>query len=497
MSEVAFDEQQVAKASRIGAGCLTLFALPFVGVGIFATVELVRGLLGDNTSGMPPGFALLFALAFGGSGLAIIGMGRYGARKLRETAALRADRPAEPWRWRADWAEGTARSPQTAGAIGIGVFAFLWNVISAPVLFFIPEEVADGNTVALVGLLFPLVGLGLIVWAARLYIRQRKYRGTHVALPVVPVRPGTALAATLHTRFPGGPPATMLLRLSCIHRTVTGSGDDRSVNERPIWQDERELAGMDIAMDFDGARVPVDFEIPADAPSTTPGDGDNRILWRLDASAETPGVDYAETFELPIFASADVSETVDAATLEETESKLALAGDADATAPADPTIRIEPAGSGIEIFSSPGRNRSPMWPLLLFLVLWWGFIILMTKLGAPIFFPLVFGLFGVLIGWFAIDLLFTSIRTQVTGSGFAVRTEGLGFRRVKEIARDDVKAVAVKVGMSQSKTATQTARAWHDVEIRHTGGKTAIARHIPTRSEAEWVARVVRTAAGL
>lgn len=495
------DPERTARSTRWGMGCVTLFALPFVAVGAFAAVELVRGLTGGTPSAMPPGFAAIFALAFGGAGIGIIAAARYGAKKAVAEAASRAERPDEPWLWRDDWAEGRARSPQRAGATAMIAFAFMWNVISAPVLFILPDEVSGGNTAALFGLLFPLVGVGLIIAAARLYIRSRKYRGTEVELGALPIVPGATFEGTLHARFGHGAPEVLSLTLSCIRRRVTGSGKNRNTSERVLWQEEQRVEGWDIAVDFEEARVPFAFEIPDAAPTTTPGSGDDRILWRLDAHAATPGVDYAESFELPVFTPDHVRFTVPSSdAFEEMESRLA-AGDPDAppVRPVSPTIVIRPADpAGTEFISSPNSGRASVWPITLFLLIFWGATIFMWRADAPFLFPVVFGIFGMLLLYGAVDLAFGTTRTLVAADGVTVRTQALGMGKTRHIPLGDVRLVGVKVGMSQGTTATQSAKAWHQVEIRRAdGGGVTAARHIPTRGEAEWVAAELRRAIGL
>jgi hypothetical protein len=43
--------------------------------------------------------------------------------------------------------------------------------------FFLPAELAKGNRLALIGLIFPFVGVGLLVWAVRATLRWRKRIG--------------------------------------------------------------------------------------------------------------------------------------------------------------------------------------------------------------------------------------------------------------------------------------------------------------------------------
>jgi hypothetical protein len=500
MTQPTLDLERAARTARLGAGCITLFALPFLLVGVSAAVELVRGLAGRNPSGMPPGFAAVFALGFGGAGIGMIAAGRYGVARATRAAENLSSRPDQPWLWREDWAHNRALSPQRAGATAFAMFAFLWCVISAPVLFIVPGEVAKGNTAAWFGMLFPMVGVGLIIGAARMAIRSRKYRGTAVEFAGVPIVPGKPFAGTLLARFDAGPPERLELALSCIRRRVTGSGRNRNVSEHVLWQDERSIESHDIGIEFGEARVPFSFDIPAQAPPTTPGDGRDRVLWRLDARAATPGVDYAESFELPVFRPDEPAGTNTATTdFDEIAHRLTRADvDSPATPPAKPTIVIRPADPvGTEFISRPGRERPSVLPLFVFLVVLWGAVVFMLRVDAPLLFPLVFGAFGLLLVVLAIDLALRTVHTVVTGDGVSVRDRALGIGRTRHVALDEVTDVVVKVGMSRGQSATQAAKAWHDVAILRTEGRPIpVARYIGSRTEAEWVAAELRHAIG-
>ncbi len=72
----------------------------------------------------------MFALVFGGVGLALAFGGGIGARKLAEKRELEARYAGQPWRWRADWSAGAVRSSSRATAYGTAGFAVLWNVVA-------------------------------------------------------------------------------------------------------------------------------------------------------------------------------------------------------------------------------------------------------------------------------------------------------------------------------------------------------------------------------
>ena len=49
------------------------------------------------------------------------------------------------------------------------------------------------------------------------------------------------------------------------------------------------------------ATIPVDFDVPSDLPQTNDPHRGGRIFWRVDVAAELPGLNYRDTFLVPVF----------------------------------------------------------------------------------------------------------------------------------------------------------------------------------------------------
>jgi hypothetical protein len=139
----------------------------------------------------------------------------------------------------------------------------------------------------------------------------------------------------------------------------------------------------------------------------------------------------------------------------------------------------------------------PLWPGILFLLVWCVFLGVLVAIDAPLFFTAVFGVFAVLILRGIIELAFGTTRTTITGDAVVVERSTLGRRRVRRIARAAIIAVQVKVGTTMNGPSGKASRAWHDVKIRHEDGDLRVVRHVPTRSEAEWLAAEMRKLLGL
>src|SRR5262249_26932959 len=143
-----------------------------------------------------------------------------------------------------------------------------------------------------------------------------------------------------------------------------------------------------------GTTIPIAFAIPADARQCDDHDPNDRVLWRLEVSADVPGIDYASAFEVPVF------RTAESATPRTESEEVA---DRDPLAPAvyrqPATSRIEVTSNrrGTEIFYPAARNPGVAISLTVFLLIWCVSIWACIYFKAPIFFPIVFGVFGILI----------------------------------------------------------------------------------------------------
>ena len=74
---------------------------------------------------------------------------------------------------------GRVRSNTRSNLLGAWLFTGLWNLISAPILVFIPREL-ERKPIAAIGFMFPIIGIGLLTWAVMLTLRWRRF-GPHEA----------------------------------------------------------------------------------------------------------------------------------------------------------------------------------------------------------------------------------------------------------------------------------------------------------------------------
>ena len=166
---------------------------------------------------------------------------------------------------------GTIKSSNRAIAFAALLFAGFWNLITFPLAaFIVPQGLRDGQTAVLLALLFPAVGLGLAAWAVVAVVRWRKYGDSLFEMASVPGVLGGPLAGVIRTKARLRPEDGVNLTLNCIRRWSTGTGKNRSTEERILWQDTRTIQRDALKLDMAETAIPVQFAIlTLNRPTTT------------------------------------------------------------------------------------------------------------------------------------------------------------------------------------------------------------------------------------
>lgn len=473
--------------TNLGVGCVVLFLLPFAAVGAFTAVSALQRAAARNwTEAL---FLGLFGITFGGVGFGGIAAALVGRRKLKEQAALEASHPESPWLWRSDWASGRIVDSSRATMFTAWVFAAFWNLISFPAGFLgVRAAIQEGKPAALLALLFPLVGIGLVVWAVRSTLRYWKYGVSRLELATVPGVIGRGLTGTVRAPAHMQPDDGFQVTLSCVRRVTTG-GEDKSTSESILWQEERRVMGEPsrtaAAME---THIPVAFRLPADAQACDDTDTRNRVLWRLRLSAVIPGVDYESQFEVPVFRTSASDQPLSAD--EERVTQDPLAGTV-YQQPADSRIVVTSNRRGTEVLFPAARNPGAATSLTLFWLLWIGCIGIQLYFRAPLVFPIVTGLAGLLILVGVLDLWLAVSRVTVDGGTLTWATGYLFPGRERTLQRSEIADVVATIGMQAGTTV------YYDVTVVRKGGKKIkVGRSVRDKREAEWVASTIRKALG-
>ncbi|MGH7534249.1 MAG: hypothetical protein ACREMG_01550, partial [Gemmatimonadales bacterium] len=443
-------------------GRLVLFLLPFAAVGIGTGAMAVRAVLARDWG--QAGFLAIFALTFSGIGIGGMVAALMGRGKLAEQESLEARNPDQPWLWRADWAAGRIDDSNRKTRVGAWLFTTFWNLVSIPgAVVGVRESVEKGNHVGLIALLFPVIGIGLLTWAIRNTARHRKFGVSRFELATRPGVIGHALAGTVRTSVTLLPPEGFKLTLSGIRRVTSGSRDDRSTTETVLFQDERRVRG-------DGRSIPVVFPLPADVQPSDQSNSNNTVLWRLEVEAAVPGIDYASSFEVPVFRTADSEKP-------RTAGEEAALKDPQAPAvyqqPAESPITVTSTLRGTEIFFPAARNPGAALGLTAFLLIWSGGIWASIHFGAPMIFPIVFGLFWVLLFFGALELWLGVSRVTADRDGVTIATGYLAPLRERIVSAPEIGEVTTRIGMQSGRTP------YYDVIlVRKIGRPVTVARGV-------------------
>jgi len=413
------------------------------------------------------GLMLVFALVFGGVGFGLIIGAFIGQRIVTKEERLKAAHPDEPWLWDHNWVGGRIRGGSKAKAIGITIFATIWNLISLPPAFLIWDEYAKGNTLILLVLLFPIVGIFMAIGAVRLWMQYFKFNQSVFEMTRFPGILGGLLQGHILTGMKETPERGVRLTLSCVRMETSGSGKNKSTTERVLWQETDLVDRAQLAYTPNGWRIPVEMGIWYDAgPPSSTDDDDDSVFWRLEAEAAVSGVDFDTDFRVPVFRTPDsdpefewepreASIYTSPAALEE---ELRAAG-----------IHLEPSSSGgRRIVFARARNKGAASGLTLFLAIWTGAIWLMIRFGAPILFPIFFGLFEALLIFAALDMWLTKRIIEVNRAELVYSKGMLRSGKQRILPRDEIESIKPTRGMQSG------SKLYYQIEVKARGGKKHI-----------------------
>jgi len=468
------------KSRWMFGGCLAVFALPFF---IGGTKILDSGFhlhRGDPAIPVVLGTGIVFTAISAGF-IALILMG---SRQSQATAQRRHANPMQPWLWRDDWAARRVREQSAGQRAALPVFALIWCAVTFPTAVIVARR-SPTTPQTTIPFLFAAVGVLLLGRAAYSMLQRRKFGRSVCEIERLPIEPGQTFSGTIVRRGAEVPDGGYGLVLSCIDRVLIHRANRQSPQfaDEVLWESEQRVSGALAAPSPEGTRVPFSFDIPADAPSSQARGPNERVFWQLAVSAELPGIDYNATFELPVFTTAGNAAAHQAARQEAAARRELSPASRAAVTPL-------PSG-GIELRVGPHRDADAFMTFLLFAAIWFGTIALMWHLGAPIFFAVVFALFGLLILCMAVDFFAGTSTVDADGAGLRARHAVLGMSRAKSIEAAEVESIASKVAGHVGN------RPYFDVEARlKDRSARTLARYFVSRDDADAVAAKLWEALG-
>jgi hypothetical protein len=488
-SDDAIDSGKVRRAGKLAARIWMGFGAVFALAGLACIASVLTGNSEGGSQNDRVGVAIGTMFALVGAGIIALGVktGRDTARR----AELVEQHPDAPWMWNPEWAAGRIEGAGRAGVIVMWLFAAVWNLITWPILPKLIEEYERGEQLALVFCAFPLLGVVVGGLALRASLQQRKFGTPLLLLETIPGVVGGHLRGAVQTRAPLEGARQIDLTLTCVRRRTTGSGKNRSTHESILFQEKGEARPDSIRPGPWGSELRLDFRIPFDSSPTDLSDSDDTIEWRVEVEVDMAGVDLQARFDVPVFRTDQSSEHVNTASDALPQVSLSSLDDQPALPGSKVKAKALPAG-GVELYFGACRNPGSAFGLTFFWALWMGFVAIMLGTGAPILFPIVFSLFGLLILGGAVHLWAGSTRVRASRHELEVRRSLAGIGRTSRHPVNEIEALTAEIGMTAGKTA------FYRLIARKSGGSFAVCGDgLRDKREAEAYALLLRKALGL
>lgn len=243
------------------------------------------------------GFWVGFAAVFTTAGLAMVVGGAYARRVAAKGEELRARHPRKPWLWKGEWTSGTVRSGTQLKALVSWAAAVFWNGISWPAVTLVVTDavLSEGRYWMSIFVVFPLIGVWLLVRAVRQTIQHFKFGRSYLQLKTLPGVIGGKLSGDLVLRGRLRALRAVDVALRCVRTVTTGSGDNRSTRKETLWEDTKQFDRLSV-FGQNQVSVAVEFQIPEGQRSSS-----DDIDWVLKATGAVPGVDVDLEFSVPVY----------------------------------------------------------------------------------------------------------------------------------------------------------------------------------------------------
>jgi hypothetical protein len=463
------------KAARTRA---ILLSLPFAIVGILALVFLLHDEVGSGFHmEKQRAMGLLSAVAVCGGLIALI-FGISAKKQAQSISILETD-DEKPWLKRKEWAAGRIVSSSRKAVWLLWIFVGFWCAASAAIsLVVVPQQLHQGNRAALIALVFPVIGLVMILFALNTTRAWRKFGRSIFEMAAVPAASGGTLQGQVQVQTRLQPEHGLHLRLSCVRRTTTGASNNRQTSEKILWQDEKWLRADLPQTGLNATGIPVFFKLPDNLPESavSPGDG---IHWKLEASAKLRGPDFHAAFDVPVFKLPEPPAIFDDPTaqyqmsLDEVRQQI------------HSHIQVNDLPDGGKEFIFPAaRNPGFASGATVVCLIWTGIIAVLVWQHAPLPFLLVFSAIDLLMSVFVFDLWFRRSRVAVNSEVVTVQRAWFAFKKEQRLPTSEIKSIVSDVG------ATAGHAAYYDLKVHARDGKEClIAKNLNSKPEADWLVR--------
>jgi hypothetical protein len=386
-----------------------------------------------------------------------------------------------PWSVREEWARGLIeKRPSFFTLAAVWGFALFWNgfVVGMAALA-MDSGSAEPSAILLASSPFLVVGLFLLLGVIKSTLRDLKFGASSFKMTKVPGVIGGHLEGIVHLSRSLSPEGPATLVLTC-EEGFRSADQSKSAHHKMIWRDEKTTPVSPSQRD-----IPVDFQIPYDSHETIPKESDQVtwFTWTLHVNVPTRGVDFAETFEVPVFMTKESDPTIGqpVAVPGNTRSQLL---------PSSSRIRLERSSRGAVI-------RLPVRGILI----WMAAPLLLVPALKPIsqmdifqdapFWMVLGGFFLAYIPYFLlflVSLVMTPSRIELQKGEARIRTGAFGVGLTRTLQAAAITDVLYEI---------QPAGTRYNVMILSGDDTKAVAYNLRRQSEAQWLVARIRETVGI
>ena len=242
------------------------------------------------------GFWAIFLVAFGGVGGGMLAWARHSWRKAAQPEQPLAT--SQPWMAHPAWAGPSIASNMRAERWVFTVMGLVFLVFGASVSALALPQAINGRPIVWVVLVFPLVGLALCWHAIKRWRQHRRYGAAALVLAPHPAPLGGSVVMHLDLPVQAGPQARVVVALSCLERSTSGSGDDRRTSENLQWENEGIAKLLPTP---GGTRIQWQTNVPGHLPPSASPDEDGTV-WRVSVAGQGLDGDFSAHYDIPVFA---------------------------------------------------------------------------------------------------------------------------------------------------------------------------------------------------
>lgn len=242
---------------------------------------------------MPAVFSSIFFLA----GCGIMTGGFFMFRKSGKKASAKLQNPDKEWMWDSKWNSGYVIPDRKSNLIVGMIFLIFWFGMSGIPAVVLYEEFLEGGSVMYISLSMGALGLLFVYFYIKSVFKYRKFGQSKLKLITFPGIIGKSFKGEIEAPFFMRPEGDYYFRLDCKRHYSTGTGDSRKSHTDLLHEDSWSIDPDDARARNEAVIIPVEFDIPKDLPASN----EDGIFWTLKVYAETVGLDWSETYTIPVF----------------------------------------------------------------------------------------------------------------------------------------------------------------------------------------------------